>query len=247
MRKFFPIIRSILLSLPGGRSLYNIISNWREERRKVRDRRILQKSGLDLLRLVHSRLHGKIQYFIDYGTLLGYVRDSAFIKHDDDVDFGIMPETNPADVIEAFEGTELEYCGCYVYDGAVREIGYKYRKMRVDFFVNSLDGEDFQADAFYDINGRDYGKNETGCFRFTRPAVKRLVTVNFCGVAVDAPENAEELLAAHYGPGWRTPDAKWTAKDGVGQYKRVPMPGIARHSVGKEEAIGICRTEKTVQ
>ena len=239
-RRLFAIVRLMLLALPGGRSLYERVSNWREGRRKIRDRRILQKSGPDLLRLVHLRLHGKVPYFIDYGTLLGCMRDGGFIKHDDDVDFGLMPGADLRKLITLFEGTELEYLGGYVYDGAVREIGFSFRKMRVDFFVNSEFGDTFQTDEYYDIPGKRYQKNETGCYRFTRPRVTAIVERKFVGTMVDVPENFEDLLVAHYGSNWRNPDPNWKSSDGDGKYRRVQMPIPGRYAVSKKEVLSLC-------
>ena len=232
-------MRRIINKIPGIRFLLSVVKAQRESRRLLRDRKTLQESGPDLLRLVHSRLHGKIPYFLDYGSLLGLVRENAFLKHDDDVDFGVMPGVRAADLIRALDDSELQYLGSYVYDGMVTEVGYTFRKMRVDFFLNSVDGEDFHADVYYDAPGVKYSRHETGCHRFTRPAVKGLKTVEFVGAHVDIPTNPEDLLAAHYGPNWRHPDPTWTQRDADGHYGCVLLPGVGRYLVPREEVISL--------
>ena len=233
------IIRRIVFKLPFCQHVYSSVQRWRALREHQRDMKTLQTHGRDLLRLVHEKCHGRIPYFIDFGTLLGCIRENSFLKHDDDIDIGLMPSANLADLIKAFEGTELKYFGGYVYAGKVMEIGYKFKKMRVDFFLYVTDGEFSYWDSYYDAPGVKYQNNETGCHRSARPLIKGIETIDFNGVAVDVPTNSEELLQAHYGEGWKKPDLSWHEADSSGKYGCKLMPGTCRFSVPKEELLAI--------
>ena len=237
MHKVLHSIRDIALLLPGGEYLYRWSVNWRESRRHKRDCRILQMEGADLLRLVFERFNDKIPYFLTYGNLLGCVRENAFLKHDDDIDMGIMPGVRADDVIRALEDSELKYVGSYIYKGRVTQIGYTFRKMHVDFFMYFKDGDDFNAYTCIDEPGVAYGEQESGCRLYIEPAVVGLKRVDFLGAKAYIPENAEEMLSVHYGPNWRKPDPGWVPIDIEGHYKSKMMPGTMRYAVSKEEVL----------
>ena len=53
----------------------------------------MQSYGLETLKLLSNTLHKeKINYWLDFGTLLGIVRDKDIIQHDTDIDIAILAE-----------------------------------------------------------------------------------------------------------------------------------------------------------
>ena len=64
--------------------------------------RIIQKANVELLNIFHSICEEKnLQYWIDFGTLLGAVRHKGFIPWDDDIDLG-MPRDDYEKLISLF-------------------------------------------------------------------------------------------------------------------------------------------------
>ena len=54
---------------------------------------LLKKEGAITLRMFADALnHAAIDFWIDYGTLLGYRRDNDFLEHDSDIDTGAFIE-----------------------------------------------------------------------------------------------------------------------------------------------------------
>jgi hypothetical protein len=61
--------------------------------RYKRKRKMIQKYGFELLEDIHSILNQeKIEFFVDFGTLLGIIREKSFIKHDLDMDVGVIKQ-----------------------------------------------------------------------------------------------------------------------------------------------------------
>ena len=117
------------------------------------DLRILQKCDSVLLQIFHifCEKHN-LQYWLDYGTLLGAVRHGGFIPWDDDMDVG-MPRKDYENFY-IYANDELVPLGFKVKEfGIGRCIGFAYRDTEtgiwldifpVDSFSTSLTFEEFQ-------------------------------------------------------------------------------------------------------
>ena len=99
-------------------------------------RKDLQKYGMDILRMVDSALiTNHINYFVDFGTLLGLVREKGFIKHDLDMDFGILETDSFSwDKLECLmTANKMKKIRQFVYKGIITEIMclFSYEKSAV--------------------------------------------------------------------------------------------------------------------
>jgi SAM-dependent methyltransferase len=141
--------------------------------------------------------------FVCYGTLLGLVRDGRLIPHDDDADLAYLSShDHPADV--ALESLAIER--------ALRERGHSvlrhsggHLQVRYD-----LDGAlDHYIDVFtaFRSAGRTYLCFQVGDEDLN---LSQIVPLSALGREFPAPAEAEALLAATYGPGWRVPDPSFT-------------------------------------
>ena len=152
-----------------------------------------------LLRALHDGIG--VPAFISYGTLLGAVRDGRPIGHDNDVDIAYVSEAvYPVDVVrESFR-----------VERALAEGGWSVRRgsgTRLNVQLPQADGSARYVDVFtaHWVDGVLYMPSDTG-FRMPREAILPLTTVDLMGRDMPAPARYEELLAATYGPGWRSPD-----------------------------------------
>jgi hypothetical protein len=137
--------------------------------------------------------------FVCYGTLLGLVRDGRLIPHDDDADVAYLSaHEHPADVVRE----------SYQIESALRRRGYtvtRHSGGHLQLHFRSVGGDDHYLDVFtaFRIGGRTYLCFQVGADdldlsdQTRRPLGSRLLPV---------PVDAECLLAATYGDGWRTPD-----------------------------------------
>lgn len=139
--------------------------------------------------------------FPAYGTLLGAVREGHFIGHDDDADLGYVSEhEHPYDVIrESFRMQRV-----------LEKHGYRVRRYSgasFKVFVEEADGAVRGLDVFGGfLNGGML--NLLGEVRapFRRDWIVPLGVCVLEGRMLPCPRQPEKLLAAMYGPRWRTPD-----------------------------------------
>ncbi len=168
-------------------------------------RQALQDRLLDRLGIVQEELERfGLQPFVCYGTLLGGVRDGDLIPHDDDADLAYLSRhQDPAAVVR--ESYELSR--------ALRRGGFDVTRHSGGHlqltFDDGADGLDHYIDVFtaFVVGGCTYL-----CFQVGSDDLElgTLGEVLIRGRSYPAPADAERLLAATYGPGWKTPDPSFT-------------------------------------
>lgn len=148
---------------------------------------VLNKLGLD--------------YWMDYGTLLGAVREGDFIETDFDIDIGIISEDDQ-NLIHELGKIGLRFSSSFM--------GEYTRKMNI--VVNHLDHGGFaklelvpyylRDDQFYKLTEQ----KPDGIYGAATPAylLDDFITVIFKGEYVQIPKLYDEYLTHHYGD-WRTP------------------------------------------
>lgn len=171
------------------------------------------KGNRKLLVKVDEMLTQKgLQYWLNYGTLLGAYRDHAFIKHDYDLDIGMWWKdqdgvkelflNNGFKLVVEFhfgdwnnpEKTEFrfEYAGAFIdvdfYTIDDNEMAYTYNPM-------FKDGWDYS---------QDIELHPIICERINNP-IRGLSQIDFIGGKFWVPSNTEEYLVYNYGKNWKTP------------------------------------------
>ena len=188
----------------AGTGIPQIVNKWgRIGRNFAGERAYLIDEALDeACRLVEWMRGRGQELFVTGGTLLGPVRDGRVMPGDDDVDLAYLSRhQNPSDI--ALEGFELER--------ALHGQGYetvRHSAGHLQLLFPGADGTDrFYLDIFtyFVVNGWFHG---TFHARERAEKVKifplRSLTIN--GRDLPAPAEPAQMLAAIYGPGWRTPD-----------------------------------------
>lgn len=159
---------------------------------------------LELVDFAHDLLaeHG-IVHWLDFGTLLGAVRDGSLIPWDWDADFGILARDRER-VLALQE--EIEAAGRSVYLGepaAIRLYYSETNQISLDLWMwHERDGLLVSEDE----NPLILWPGMHDRTSFPASFVDELREVELEGRRLPAPEAAERLLAEHrYGPDWRTP------------------------------------------
>lgn len=188
----------------------------------------LNELGYDALRTVSDLLgRAGCKHHIDFGTLLGCVRNGDFISYDLDVDFSVYEDCDFFSLKESLLSGGLKFVHCFSYDGEVTELTMKYKNVTIDFFKNFREG-DVQYYYFYGRFDKSlkYPHRTKQAVRCVRPIVDGTKKEKFAGlVDVSVPLNAEALLERAYGAGWRMPDPGWKSDLGNGFLTVMPHLG----------------------
>jgi LicD family len=158
---------------------------------------------LELIVFVHRLLAERgILHWLDFGTLLGAVRDGALIPWDHDADFGIL--TRDAEAVLTLRD-EIERPGhrLFLGDPAVIRVHYsEVNRLGLDLTLwHERRGLLVSAESPLDLWPGMHDRTS-----FPAAFLERLTEVQLEGRRFPAPSPADRLLAEYrYGPDWRTP------------------------------------------
>lgn len=157
-----------------------------------------------------------VEAYLNYGALLGAVRDGAMIAHDSDTDVCYLSRhTSPADIIRE----------SYAVQRTLRALGWRTLRMSggdVKLLLPLSDGRLCHIDVFvaFHVDGVFYQLgNRSGVL--PAAAVLPVSTVTLHGYDFPAPADPEAMLAFVYGPGWRVPDPSFRYADPPAGVRRL--------------------------
>ena len=237
--RFKDAARRMLKSSSGiGRMLYPLCQRaWRSYAIPRRCRR-LQKYGAEALARLHRLMMGNsIPYYCDYGTLIGFVRDGGFIKHDDDIDISIEPgKVSPAQVLKIFLDAGYGYVHGFDYGGRLMEFTVADASgITIDvFFPQKMEsvGMIHGYQPIWEASRQYPSEKANTVIEYDFVEATGIKTIKVAGTAALVPGNYDEVLTSEYGP-WKIPDAKFNT---VTDRKHRELPGFA-YRLTKEEAL----------
>ena len=223
-----------------GRKTYPLIQRcWRAYAIPKRQKR-LQKCGPAVLARLHQLLQRhNVPYYCDYGTLIGFMRDNGFIKHDDDIDISIQPGTmRPAEVLKVFVDAGYGFVHGFNYEGRLMEFTVADSSgVTIDvFFPVKMEAEGM-VHGYQPIwePTRVYPNEKANTvIEYDFVEATGIKTIKIVGTAALVPGNFDEVLTSEYGP-WKVPDAKFNT---VTDRKHRELPGFA-FRVTQDEALAM--------
>ena len=157
-----------------------------------------------------------VEAYLNYGALLGAVRDGAMIAHDSDTDVCYLSRhTSPADII-------LE---SYAIQRTMKKLGWTLLRMSggdIKILLPLSDGRLCHIDIFvaFRVDGTFYQLgNRSG--RLPDSAILPVSTITLHGVEFPAPADPEAMLEFIYGPQCRVPDPSFKYADPVRGVRRL--------------------------
>lgn len=228
------MVRIALTGNPIGKAMLYVYEQYIV--RPIHVRR-LQKRGLAIIAEVTDLLkaHG-IEVFVDFGTMLGFVRDKRPVKNDRDIDFSLLPDQDLFKVLSVVVNHGFQFVTAYEYDGVITEITTIYKGIHIDFAQYHKDEQGrFYIQAFLPDLKNDPSK--TLARRAFRPEITTIRPYFVKGFVVNVPENYDECLTADYG-NWRVPNYKWHYIKDHNESLNVDLPGYAT-TCGLEDALKI--------
>lgn len=218
-------IKKALKSNGIGRAIYPALNKvYRLYSVPARQRR-LRKVGYNVLAEIYDIANeGGICIAPIFGTMLGFVRDGGFIKHDDDIDIAVFPGVSPKYVAQIFvEKYGYRFRHGLAYHGKCTEFTLQHKSgLTIDFFFMFDNGEYLQTAAYYwypNVKYTDTRQNSVVWIKHEYN--KSFITKKINGKDILLPDNYESWLYASYGAGWKTPDPNFSDENGMPGYMPV--------------------------
>lgn len=161
-----------------------------------------------------------VQYWLDFGTLLGAVRDGGFIKHDLDIDVGVFLKDHSLSIRENFlqRGFELKHT-MLIEDGKYgMEESYLYEGVTFDIFYYQLEGATMRCHLF-PLNEK--GEREILELSMTYSGFR---TIDFAGCQVKIPKDTDLRLRETYGDGYTESNPHWNTMTDAFNAKKIDKP-----------------------
>ena len=156
------------------------------------------------------------EYFYEFGSLLGIIRDKRFIEYDDDIDLAIIPhnyeEVKKLPQLLTKYGFSLKHY--YVINDMITEYNFEYNStgLTIDVFIKTVKDNSLVTYIFEQRSDQTYSNaNERSIHLDRTPLIGGARYENLWGVDLRVPLNAEELLYYYYGEGWKIKDPNFKA------------------------------------
>ena len=157
-----------------------------------------------LSKLVKIFEQKKINYYVADGTLLGIYRDKSLIKHDNDIDFYLIEESEMWRIMEIMIGLEFKIGRMMSYQKKLTQLTfYNSEKIIIDFCLwQKKNNDEFQM---FFIAPEIFPR------KLTLPSelfMEQNQTIRFQGINMKSFSNIEKFLRISYGHKWNVPEKK---------------------------------------
>lgn len=214
--------------------LYGLIQEKKLQRLKKEKIRYFRKEGGELLQKLSAALNGEnIVFWLDFGTLLGYIREQDFIKYDDDMDIGIYAE-DAEKVKTALLNAGFQYARFFRADDGRGLDCFQYKHSTVDVFQYTRQEGDVWCHCFrfyHDFCIQDRGKRIPMFVDTLTSPLEDVIKVKFKNCEVGIPSHPEKYIVANYGENFMTPDPNFDTLFGP--------PNIKNHAFDELAGSGI--------
>ncbi|WP_291259003.1 putative 2-aminoethylphosphonate ABC transporter permease subunit [Fusobacterium sp.] len=162
---------------------------------------ILQEYGKEVLRVL-NRVSEKteVKYWLEFGTLLGKIRENNFIGHDINFDIGVMKEELTPDFLMELEKSGFKRKEFLSFDeGGLKGLTYIYQGIVIELFI-------FEREEDKVICYMQNEQEERYMYKLTNTTLKE---VEFMGIQTFIPRNSMRRLLEIYGSHFNIPDGNW--------------------------------------
>lgn len=162
----------------------------------------------------------RMEYWLDFGTLLGCIREGGFLAHDLDLDVGVFYKEKQHDkFLSKLEEKGFRLTKTFIYFDAIVEQSFFYNHVNFDILYyyknaqNKLISYNFEykknRESATDIVGYEYSNQYAG-----------LKEAKMGKIPVFIPANANEILRTYYGDSYLVPDKNFDFKS-MSTYRRI--------------------------
>ncbi len=169
--------------------------------------------------------HQKITYWLEYGTLLGAVRNNKIIPHDYDVDLGLLQSQWSIGIRNELKKLGFQFIREIAVDGIVYEESYKFNGITIDFFYCSIIDNIVNTPVFrpfknmtWDESLKQKGGFELYLFKNPYNGVQEILFENEYW---NVPKNSNLHLISYYGNNYMIPEKNWKGENAAVAMDRV--------------------------
>ena len=156
-----------------------------------------------------------LPYWLDYGTLLGVIRDNSYVENDMDLDFGMYLHDYTPRITEVLEKYGFKWEFDRLVDGGKtgRETVYTYKGVHTDIFFYDVRGGQMSTLVAFPEEGMDYDMmiekyGGMRVYRTTHPYMKTK-PYRYKDLCVHIPEDEHTYLVSCYGEGYKIKDPNY--------------------------------------
>jgi len=197
--------------------LLKIYQHTIEDYQKYRRKKTFQKHGKEaLFRIDDAFREIGIVYWLEFGTLLGAVRDRGFIEHDNDIDLACFFDDFKQEHEKIFLKYGFKKTREFLIDNGSfgREETYTYKGVDVDIFYFHKRDHEMYCHLFMPQEGQGW----RGTFRDKGDFLVRELTyanagfnkMDFLGRNFSIPADIEQHLSASYGKNYMIKDKNYS-------------------------------------
>ncbi len=153
-----------------------------------------------------------LPYWLDYGTLLGVIRDGGYVDNDTDLDFGMYLHDYTPEISEVLSryGFKAEYDRLVDGGETAREAVYSYKGVHTDIFFYKVEGDRMYTMVAFPEGGRSYEEMVAAyggmkVYRTTHPYMGTKM-ISYKDLVIAVPEDEHRYLVSCYGEGYAVKD-----------------------------------------
>lgn len=177
---------------------------------KEKQGEILLANGKEVLEILNkvSKNTG-VKYWLEFGTLLGKIRENNFIGHDINFDIGVMQdELSPKFIIDLENEGFKRVSSLSLKGEGLKNIKYDYKGIEVEIFI--FDREDEKVLCYLEA--------EDGKIAVYKLSNSTLEEIKFMGIDTYIPRNSLKRLLEIYGKNFNISDSNWKEEMSPSRY-----------------------------
>ena len=192
----------------------------------------MKKKGYETLYNVIDNIPQNYNPFVDFGTLLGFIRDGGFISHDIDTDLGIICNDSLArtQLLEKFKQEGYFITHEFYLLNELQEFSLEQDGIKTDIiFYGSKEesGRSLMYTYSFERNFDTVYANafELDTYYYEYPLITEFTTTSVANFDFPIPSDYEKALMERYGKGWKVKDPNWEYKHDP-SVKKVETKGL---------------------